>query len=60
VHLRALSDIEPKASGHGGADVRPDFNWNKMPRRAMNYLDFSFPKNSCERRVKDQEFVSQQ
>ena len=36
-----LSDLEPRftcsACGKRGADVRPDFNWNKMPRRAMDY-----------------------
>jgi hypothetical protein len=36
-HVR-LSDLEArfvcKACGKRGADVRPDFNWNKAPRRA--------------------------
>ena len=35
-----LSDIEPrfvcKACGKRGADVRPDFNWNKKPVVAMD------------------------
>ncbi len=39
-HLR-LSDLEPrfvcKACGKRGADVRPDFNWNKTPIHAMGY-----------------------
>jgi len=39
-HLR-LSDIEDifvcRVRGKRGAKVRPDFNWNKMPRRAMDY-----------------------
>jgi hypothetical protein len=39
VRPRALPDVEPdfvcKACGHRGADVRPVFNWNKMPRRAI-------------------------
>ena len=34
-----LSDIEPRfvcqACGHRGADVRPDFNWDRMPVRQM-------------------------
>jgi hypothetical protein len=33
-----LSDIEPKfskACGKQGADVRPDFNWNRAPVAAM-------------------------
>ena len=34
-----LSDIEPQfvcsACGKRGADVRPDFNWNRMPVRQM-------------------------
>jgi DNA-directed RNA polymerase subunit RPC12/RpoP len=36
-----LSDIEPRftctACGKRGADVRPDFNWNKVPVNAMGY-----------------------
>jgi hypothetical protein len=36
-----LSDIEDRftcsACGKRGADVRPDFNWNKTPVRAMGY-----------------------
>jgi hypothetical protein len=36
-----LSDIEPRfvctACGRRGADVRPDFNWRKMPKRVMGY-----------------------
>ena len=36
-----LSDIEPKftcrACGRKGADVRPDFNWNKTPVAAIGY-----------------------
>ncbi|WFU37744.1 hypothetical protein QA640_25115 [Bradyrhizobium sp. CB82] len=36
-----LSDIEPRfvctACGRRGGDVRPDFNWNKAPVRAMGY-----------------------
>jgi len=36
-----LSDIEPQfvcsACGHSGADVRPDFNWNKQPVKSMGY-----------------------
>jgi hypothetical protein len=34
-----LSDLEPlftcQACGKRGADVRPDFNWNKQPVAAM-------------------------
>jgi hypothetical protein len=36
-----LSDIEPRfvcrACGHRGADIRPDFNWNKQPVPMMGY-----------------------
>jgi hypothetical protein len=36
-----LSDIEPRfvcgACGKSGADVRPDFNWNRQPVRMMGY-----------------------
>jgi hypothetical protein len=36
-----LSDIEPRFTctvcGKRGADVRPDFNWDKPPVRAMGY-----------------------
>jgi hypothetical protein len=36
-----LSDIEPRfvcrAGGKRGADVRPDFNWDKLPIKAMGY-----------------------
>jgi len=36
-----LSDIEDRFTctpcGKRGADVRPDFNWHKMPIRAMGY-----------------------
>jgi hypothetical protein len=36
-----LSDIEPNftclACGKRGADVRPDFHWNKPPVAAMGY-----------------------
>jgi hypothetical protein len=36
-----LSDIEPRFTcrgcGQRGADVRPDFNWNKHPVAAMGY-----------------------
>jgi hypothetical protein len=36
-----LSDIEPRfvcgACGRRGADVRPDFHWNKPPTTAMGY-----------------------
>jgi hypothetical protein len=36
-----LSDIEPrftcKACGKRGADVRPDFNWNRQPVEMMGY-----------------------
>ena len=36
-----LSNVEPrfvcKACGHMGADVRPDFNWNKEPAGGMGY-----------------------
>jgi hypothetical protein len=36
-----LSDIEPSftctACGKRGADVRPDFNWSKMPAGGMGY-----------------------
>jgi hypothetical protein len=39
-HVR-LSDLESrfvcKACGKRGADVRPDFNWNKKPVGAMGY-----------------------
>jgi hypothetical protein len=39
-HVR-LSDLEArfvcKACGKKGADVRPDFNWNKNPVAAMGY-----------------------
>jgi hypothetical protein len=45
-----LSDLEPRftctACGKRGADVRPDFNWNKTPVRTMGYPDVlvaSFP-----------------
>ena len=37
-----LSDIEAgfvcTACGKRGADVRPDFNWNRQPIRQMGYL----------------------
>ena len=36
-----LADIEPqfvcKACGHRGADVRPDFNWNRKQASVMGY-----------------------
>jgi hypothetical protein len=36
-----LSDIEPrfvcKACGHRGADVRPDFNWDRRPVGGVGY-----------------------
>jgi hypothetical protein len=36
-----LSDLEPRfvchACGKRGADVRPDFNWNRQPVRMMGY-----------------------
>jgi hypothetical protein len=36
-----LSDFEPQftfsACGKRGADVRPDFNWNKTPLGIMGY-----------------------
>ena len=36
-----LSDLEAlfvcRACGKKGADVRPDFNWNKQPVAAMGY-----------------------
>ena len=36
-----LSDIEPRficaACGHRGADVRPDFNWNRQTVKMMGY-----------------------
>ncbi len=36
-----LSDLEPrfvcKACGKRGADVRPDFHWDKPPVAAMSY-----------------------
>ena len=36
-----LSDIEPRfvcqACGKRGADVRPDFNWDRKPVGAMGY-----------------------
>jgi hypothetical protein len=36
-----LSDLEPRfvcrACGRRGADIRPDFNWNKLPTAAMGY-----------------------
>jgi hypothetical protein len=39
-HVR-LSDLEArfvcKGCGKRGADVRPDFNWNKPPVAAMGY-----------------------
>ena len=39
-HIR-LSDIEArficKACGKRGADVRPDFNWDKKPAGMMGY-----------------------
>jgi hypothetical protein len=39
-HVR-LSDLEPrfvcKACGKRGADVRPNFSWNKPPVAAMGY-----------------------
>jgi hypothetical protein len=41
-HVR-LSDLETrftcKACGKRGADVRPDFNWNKPPVAAMGYRE---------------------
>jgi hypothetical protein len=41
VRPRALSDVEPdfvcKACGKRGADVRPDFNWDKKPAGMMGY-----------------------
>ena len=40
-----LSDIEPRfmcsACGKRGADVRPDFNWKKMPVKAMGFRQSS-------------------
>ena len=37
-----LSDIEPRficaACGKRGADVRPDFNWNRKPVKMMGFL----------------------
>jgi hypothetical protein len=37
-----LSDLELRficsACGKRGADVRPDFNWDKTPVKAMGYL----------------------
>ena len=40
-----LSDIEPlfvcRACGKRGADVRPDFNWNKPPIAAMGYRNIT-------------------
>jgi hypothetical protein len=39
-HVR-LSDIEDRfvcrACGLRGADVRPDFNWNRQPRAMLGY-----------------------
>jgi hypothetical protein len=36
-----LSDIEPQfvctACGKRGADVRPDFNWNRKPVKMMRF-----------------------
>lgn len=36
-----LSDLEPRfvctACGKRGAEIRPDFNWNKPPIAAMGY-----------------------
>jgi hypothetical protein len=36
-----LSDLEPRfvcrSCGKRGADVRPDFNWNRMPVAMMGY-----------------------
>jgi hypothetical protein len=36
-----LSDLEPRflcqACGKRGADVQPDFNWNRTPVKAMGY-----------------------
>jgi hypothetical protein len=36
-----LSDIEPRfvcrVCGKRGADVRPDFNWNRQPGAVMGY-----------------------
>jgi hypothetical protein len=36
-----LSDLEDRfscsACGKRGADVRPDFNWNRKPEAAMGY-----------------------
>ncbi len=36
-----LSDLEPRflcqACGKRGADIRPDFHWNKPPVAAMGY-----------------------
>ena len=38
---RALSDVEPdfvcEVCGKRGADVRPDFNWDKKPAGMMGY-----------------------
>jgi hypothetical protein len=43
-----LSDIEPgftcTACGKRGADVLPDFNWNRKPRSVMGYLGTRDPK----------------
>jgi hypothetical protein len=40
-----LTDIEPgfvcAACGKRGADVRPDFNWDKKPVAVMGYRDKS-------------------
>jgi hypothetical protein len=36
-----LSDLEPRfvcqACGQRGADIRPDFNWDKQPAGGMGY-----------------------
>jgi hypothetical protein len=44
-HVR-LSDIEPRfvcqACGERGADVRPDFNWNRQPSAVMRHRCVTF------------------
>ena len=45
-----LSDLEPRficsACGRRGADVRPDFNWNRTAKAMMGYRTSSFMRSS--------------
>jgi hypothetical protein len=44
-------DVEPRficrACGNRGADVRPDFNWDKKPVRVMGYFRLRKPFSTC-------------